>query len=78
MNLPTNHPTSSNKAQASIHSVCFYSFDEQDALSRLRLLTPARHRGTQEYHLSGNQSSIDVHATIHDREVLLRNMERKD
>ena len=34
--------------------------------------------GAPKYHLSGNQSSIDLHETIHDREFLLRGMERRD
>jgi GT2 family glycosyltransferase len=34
--------------------------------------------GAPKFHLSGNQSSIDVHETIHDREILLKKMERRD
>jgi GT2 family glycosyltransferase len=34
--------------------------------------------GAPKFHLSGNQSSIDLHDTIHDREVLLQSMERHD
>jgi GT2 family glycosyltransferase len=34
--------------------------------------------GAPRFHLSGNQSSIDLHETIHDREALLQSMERHD
>jgi len=34
--------------------------------------------GAPKFHLSGNQSSIDIHETIHDREILLKKMERRD
>jgi GT2 family glycosyltransferase len=34
--------------------------------------------GAPKFHLSGNQSSINLHDTIHDREVLLQSMERHD
>jgi len=34
--------------------------------------------GAPKFHLSGNKSSIDLHATIHDREILLKDMERKE
>jgi GT2 family glycosyltransferase len=34
--------------------------------------------GAPKFHLSGNQSSIDMHDTIHDREVLLQSMKRHE
>jgi GT2 family glycosyltransferase len=34
--------------------------------------------GAPKFHLSGNQSSIDLHETIHDRELLLQSMERHE
>lgn len=34
--------------------------------------------GAPKYHLSGNQTSIDLHEVIHEREVLLQSMERRE
>jgi glycosyltransferase involved in cell wall biosynthesis len=34
--------------------------------------------GAPKFHMSGNPSSINVHASIHDREILLKQMERRD
>ena len=34
--------------------------------------------GAPKYHLSGNQSSIDLHETIHNRELLIKGMERRN
>ena len=76
MNLTANHPISSNKTDNRIHSICFFSFDDQDALSELRLLAPARHLGLEVVRGMENRQVFPERAALADVIVMQRDFPR--